>query len=223
MPFQKKLESLPQRQMGVRESANVRMKKMARPVCPIQDDPDKPGYTGEPNCQRLHNNYPGWWDYCANQGHDPYFSKVPAKTVTENILSDKEGEEGLIIGRRERQVGGGKKLNMVQVVIDTRHNSGRGERYSKGLKGRKELSEFGYAEKCEYRNCEIDAKLQTRYGMFCNDRHARLIGAAVEGMMLATNRRGSLQREANKDLRDLELEYEGAYVLQQPPDLEGEV
>ena len=210
MPATKK-ESLPQLQIGVREGGNIRMKKMARPICPVVDDPESPKYTGEPNCQRMHNNYPGWWDYCANQGHEPYFT-VKKKTVKEDV--EAEDGSGLVTGERKRVLTT-RKLNMVQVAIGTRFNSGHGERYSRDLKGRKTLSEFGYAEKCEFRNCELDAKLKSKYGMFCGDRHARLIGADVEGLMLSVKK-----GEAAKELRGLDIEFEGTFVIQTPPDLD---
>src|SRR4030095_14871791 len=152
MTFKKKLESLPQRQQGVREQSNIRMKKFARPICPVVEDEQDKRYDadrdlGQINCQRLHNNYPGWWDYCTNQGHDPYF------TITKRITKEPVvGEDDIITGYREKRKIV-KRLNVVQVAIGTRFNSGRGETYSKGLKGRKELEDFGFAPKCEYRNC----------------------------------------------------------------------
>lgn len=202
-------ESLPQLQIGIRETSNIRMKKMARPLCPVVDDPNSPYYTGEPNCQRMHNNYPGWWDYCADQGHDPYY-RITKRITKEPVV----GDDGIITGYREKQLIN-KKLNLVQVAIGTRFHSGRGETISKGLKGRKDLTEFGLKEKCEYRNCEIDAALQTKYGLFCNERHARLVGADVEGMMLSAKK-----GEKNKQLKELDLEYEGTYNIQLPPDLD---
>ena len=204
-----KKESLPSLQIGVREGSNVRMKLMARPMCPIVADPNKEGYTGEPNCQLETSGYPGWWKLCEERGHDPYH------TVTRTIKKEPiVGEDGIISAYRERVIEN-KKLNTVRVPIGTRFHSGRGESISRGLKGRKTLTEMGYKEKCEFRNCELDAKLKSKYGMFCGDRHARLIGADVEGIMLSVK-----QGEKNKQLRDVDPAFEGTFVLQSPPDLE---
>lgn len=213
MTFTKK-ESLPQAQIGVSERGNIRMKKLAAPRCPIQIDKDKPNYTGDKfseimTCQQEMNNYPGWWRVCENRGHDPYFT-VTRKIVKEEITDD----EGVITGTKKRVVET-KKLNINQVPIGTRFASGRAETISKGLKGRKEVSEFGYKNLCEYRNCELDAKVKSKYGHFCSDRHARLIGADVEAVMLSAK-----QGEKNKQLREIDPTFEGTMVLQSPPDLD---
>ena len=212
MTFTKK-ESLPQLQVGVRETSNIRMKVLAAPRCPIQADPNKEGYTGEMNCQQETSNYPGWWDLCESRGHDPYHT-VKRTIKKEPVLSTKEGEDNLITGYREKVIEV-KKLNTVQVPVGTRFTSGRAESVSRGLKGRKTLTEMGYKEKCEYRNCELDTKMKSKYGNFCGDRHARLIGADVEGVMLSAK-----QGEKSKQLRDIDPEFEGTIVLQSPPDLD---
>ena len=209
-----KLESLPQMQVGVSERGNIRMKKLAAPRCPIQSNPEKPGYTGDifpetMSCQQETKNYPGWWDLCANRGHDPYFT-TKRKVVKEELTD----ENGIVTGVQKRVITT-KKLNINQVPIGTRFASGRNETISKGLKGRKELSEFGYNPLCEYRNCELDVKVKSKYGNFCTDRHARLIGADVEGIMLHND-----VGEKNKQLRkEVDPEFEGSVVIQSPPAL----
>lgn len=210
MVEKKKLESLPNLQIGVSERSNVRMKILAAPRCPVQDDPAKPNYTGEVNCQRETKSYPGWWDLCTNRGHEPYWTIK--KTIKKEPIV---GEDGVITGYREVMLEK-RTLNTVSVPIGTRFSSGRAEYLSKGLKGRKELTEFGFNPKCEYHNCDMDAKVKSKYGMFCNDRHARLIGADVEGMMLDAN-----QTNKNKQLREINVEFEGSMVLQAPPSLDG--
>ena len=207
-----KKESLPQVQIGVSERGNIRMKKLAAPRCPIQVDPTKARYTGDTfpetmSCQQETGNAPGWWDLCTERGHDPYYT-----TFTKVIKEDIVGDDGVITGQRKRQVVT-KKLNINQVPIGTRFASGQAERVSKGLKGRKDISEFGYNELCEYRNCELDAKVKSKYGMFCTDRHARLIGADVEGIMLHND-----SGEKNKQLRkEVDPDWEGSFVIQAPP------
>lgn len=217
MPF-KKMESLPQRQQGVRETANLRMKLMAAPYCPVVDDPDKPGYTGEPNCQTEMNSAPGWWKICEERGHEPYF-RIRKRIVKEPVKDNPDDPE-LITGYREKEREE-RKLNVVRVAISTRFHSGRGEAISMGLKGRKTLTDMGYKEKCEFRNCELDAKLKSKYGNFCGARHARLIGADVEVTFLTVNKLGRISKVGENELKNLNLDYEGFYVLQAPPDLEG--
>lgn len=204
-----KRESLPDTQMGLRETSNVRMKVMAAPRCPVSEDENSPDYTGEINCQRETGNWPGWWTLCENRGHDPYYTTK--KRIVKEEVTD---ETGLITGERKRVITQ-KKLNTVQVPIGTRFTSGRAETISKGLKGRKTLTEMGYNEKCEFRNCENDVKLTSKYGFFCSDRHARLIGADVEGVMLSVKK-----GEKAKQLRDIDPDFEGVIVIQEPPDLD---
>ena len=213
MPFTKK-ESLPDRQQGVRETSSVRRKVMAAPRCPKVDDPEKKGYDGEPNCQNETQSAPGWWKLCEERGHDPYYS-VDRKITKEPIV----GEDGIITAYREKVIEK-RRLNTVTVPIGTRFHSGRGEQITRGLKGRRSLTEMGFKEKCEYRNCELDAKLNTKYGEFCGERHARLIGGDVEGMLLPVTRLGRINNEGNKMLKTLDLDFEGAHVIQMPPDIE---
>lgn len=211
MPFEKKRESLPQAQVGVSERSNIRMKKLAAPRCPVSTKTSPYYQADEMTCQHEMANYPGWWKVCEKRGHEPYFTIT--RTIKKEPVLAEDGS-GLITGYREVQHEK-RKLNINQVPIGTRFASGRAEAITKGLKGRKELKEFGYNDLCEYRNCELDAKVKSKYGFFCSDRHARLIGADVEAIMLSVK-----QGEKNKQLRDIDPEFEGAIVLQSPPDLD---
>ena len=204
-------QSLPNIAMGVREASNIRMKVMAAPRCPVSEDPNKSGYDGTLNCQHETNSSAGWWNLCESRGHDPYHT-VTKKTVKEDV--EAEDGTGLVTGTRKRVLTT-KKLNTVQVPIGTRFHSGRGETISRGLKGRKTLTEMGYNEKCEFRNCELDAKLKSKYGMYCGDRHARLVGADVEAIMLSAK-----AGEKSKQLREIDVDFEGTFVIQSPPDLD---
>lgn len=209
MPFEKKKESLPQLQIGVRENGNIRTKKLAAPRCPVSD-PLSPYYDEYgTSCQTETAGWPGWWKLCEKREHEPYFT-IRKKTVEEDDVDD----DGYVKGTKKRVITT-KKLNVVQVPIGTRFHSGRGEAISKGLKGRRDLGDFGYNEKCEYRNCELDVKLQSKYGKFCGDRHARLIGADVESVMLHVK-----PGQRSKQLREIDVEFEGIEVLQTPPDVD---
>ncbi len=211
-PKEKK-QSLPQLQIGVRETSNIRMILLAAPRCPVVSDPNSDKYTGEVNCQVETANAVGWWNTCENRGHDPYFSTTKrARKVP--VFSTVEGEEDIITGYREK-VTTTRTLNTVRVPLGTRYNSGRAVQQSIARKGRKTLTEMGYNEKCEFRNCELDATFRSKYGNFCGDRHARLIGADVEGIALAVPEKRS---EREKDLRGIDVTYEGVTHLQVPPD-----
>src|SRR5581483_8613737 len=179
-------EQLPPRQVRVREASNVRRILMAQPVCPVVDDPNDPAYTGETNCQREFGGAPGWWTRCEERGHDPYYT-IQRVTKTEDVVD----EDGMVTGQRKRVVET-RRLNLASVAYSTRINSGRGPAVAREFKGFRTLEEMGYAPVCEFRNCELPVKIRTRYGNYCSDRHARLVGAGVEGMLLEANpnRRG---------------------------------
>ena len=203
-------KSLPNRSDGIKEMSNLRMKLMARPLCPVIDNPDSDKYTGEPNCQQSTGNAPGWWRMCEEKDHDPYHS-ITRVIKKEPVLA--EDGSGLITGYRERVVEQ-KRLNLVRIPLSTRFHSGQGERISRVLKGRKSLTELGYNEKCEFRNCEQDAEIKSKYGLFCNPRHARLVGADVETVFLNVSPN---KRDTEQDFKAIDIEFEGAYVMQAPP------
>lgn len=224
------LDSLPQTQIGLKESSNVRMKLMAKPMCPIDDrevivrhingqivEAENPNYTGEPNCQTETASAVGWWNLCEGRNHDPYYSK---KTVRREIPRFDEAllKEGRkVITGTDVEIIDQRKLNTCRVAISTRLNSGRGELYAIHLKGRKTLSAMGFREKCEFRNCELDAVYESKYGFFCGDRHARLVGADVEVVLLDIRK----PKEKNKSLKtQIDPSPDGTIHLQEVPDVE---
>lgn len=175
---------------AVNENAAIRMIKMVIPQCPADPNPEilkkdgtsipNPRYTGEENCQQAYkfNNYGRWdVDKCISLGHDPYHT-VFRKTVTEDVV----GPDGYVTETRVR-VKSETRLNVIQVSDNIRHNS-RNEVNLALARGCKFLEDFGYASPCEFRNCSRSVQVDTRYGRFCSERHARLVGADARSVIL---------------------------------------
>jgi hypothetical protein len=218
------LKSLPQTQIGLKEISTTRMKLVARPICPVDDKPtiqrlldgqvvevSNPNYTGDANCQTETRSAPGWWNMCLARGHDPYYTK---RTVIQRdpVFDD----EGYVLRYREKPIEV-KRLNTSRVMLSTRHGGLITWRRAVELKGRKTLTEMGYVEKCEFRNCELDVKYESKYGSFCSERHARLVGADVEGMTLHMTK----QDQKRKQLRELgDVAFDGQVLLQLPPEMD---
>ncbi len=210
------LKSLPQNQIGVTELGNIRTVKLAAPICPIRvgyspDSPRfQPEYVGEINCSfRGPEGGKPWWTLCVSRNHDPYFTVNKVET-SEDILDD----EGYVVKTRKK-VTETKQLNLVQVPLGLRYSSGKAVAASMMFKGRKPVTEFGYKELCEYRNCETDARLKTRYGKYCNERHARLIGSDAESLLVGVGTPKDVQRY-EAELAELDLDYEGYEVMGTP-------
>ena len=206
MPATKKkdsgLKKLPPLQIGVSEMANIRMIKMARPTCPTPTHPSEPGFDADtPNCQREFNGRIGWWDKCAERGHNPYFR---IKEVVKEVPvweKDEHGEEYL---KETKTIRTEVEIpNISQVAFSERVNSGQGVTIARQRKGFKLLPEIGYDPVCEYRNCEAPVAINTIYGDYCGEQHARLIGADVEKIELEVHpdRAG----ERSKQLRQINL------------------
>ena len=185
-----KLKPYPFTDGGVNENAAIRMVKMVIPQCPADPRPEilkkdgtsipNPRYTGEENCQQVFKiNDSGKWDVdkCIERGHEPYYT-VFRKTVVEDVV----GEDGYVTETRQR-VKSEKRLNVIQVSDNPRHTSGTEIARALG-RGCKFLEDFGIESPCEYRNCTKKVKVDTRYGKFCSERHARLVGADRKKLML---------------------------------------
>lgn len=206
------LKRLRPAQYGVREASNVRMIVMAQPICPVVEDPEDPKFTGESNCQR---EGLGWWTLCEERGHDPYYSS--RETIKKEPVLD---EEGFVVKERQRVIKE-HKLNVTRVAKYTRINAGRGPEIAHTRKGFRFLPEMGFEPVCEYRGCELPVKTKSRYGNFCGERHARLIGMDVEGQVMPIKSSGSVDWEeitSNPAVNIAPLEG-GAQKIQQPPDV----
>lgn len=208
MPEKKEaLKPFPFKNMGVNENAIVRMIKMVAPYCPVDDRPMikkyvdgrvidavNPAYTGEANCQSGAYTR-GWEKECESKGHNPYYT-----TRTHEVLEDDVDENGYIIGSK-RKIIKEQLLNVVQVSLSVRHNSGD-EVNSARRRGFKFLPELGYEEVCEMRACFTKVHLQTSYGKFCNERHARLVAADYRKLTLVV---GSPDMEGWAEERENQL------------------
>lgn len=187
------LKKLPGYSTGVRVNAAVRMIKLVRPICPnsklkmVKDSNGKwvADDVQPQNCQLLDN--PRWWEYCEEQGHDPYFSNRVWYEMQDRIEIDEETGDELVVGqKRIKHVN--RYPNIAQVSASIRHNSGRGARIKVERYGFRRLSDFGYKEVCQFRNCQrdIDPKfVSQKYGSFCGLEHMSLIAADVEEVALA--------------------------------------
>lgn len=155
--------------------------KMLRPVCPVCNDGD---------------NVPqDWYKSCT---HDPYMAvaekRIPT-TLYEAIL-DAEGNptgEKRVVGQEQRAEFK-PAPNWVEVALTLQVNSGRGVEVGKARKGyiephelRTELYPDGIAPCCQFRGCYAQLTpagkplLRTRYGDFCREVEARLVGFAERG------------------------------------------
>ena len=185
-----KLKPYPFTDGAVNENAAIRMVKMVAAICPADPRPEllrkdgtaipNPRYTGEENCQQVFKlNEHGKWDVdrCIALGHEPYYT-VFRKTILEDVV----GEDGYVVETKQR-VKSEKRLNVVQVSDNPRHTSGTEIARAVG-RGWKFLADFGIEAPCEFRNCTKPVKVDTRYGKFCSERHARLVGADRKKLML---------------------------------------
>ena len=189
-PKQKALLPYPFHDGGVNENAAIRMVRLVIPQCPVDGTPElkqrdgtwkpNPNYTGEPNCQMAYAlNRGGKWDVdkCIELGHDPFHTTFRRPRM-EEVLDD----EGYVTETKVRYVVE-KRLNVIQVSDNERHSSGR-EIALALARGCKFLEEFGYLSPCEFRACSQPQRVETRYGKYCSERHARLVAADKRQIML---------------------------------------
>lgn len=186
------LKKLPGATSGARRSgAAVRMVKLMRPICPnskivLKKGPDGeltpvPLGAGEVNHQK--GNPRGWWEACEEAGHNPYFTRrewsVPRPKIEEDPETGERVQTGTVFVLNEEI-----RPNVAQVAIGQRYNSGRGASLAIERKGFKRLSEFGYHEVCQYRNCEEPITTKTAAGDYCSKMHAQLVAADLQGVAL---------------------------------------
>ena len=192
MAEKKELKKIPGFSQGVRVNAAGRMVKMAVPICPNSkmefiSTPEGrriPKQETDPhrqNCQKLGH---GWWKYCEEQGHDPYFTtKVWYEKVPDyGPDPDNPGDTILL---KERTVKRETKYpNISQVAAYTHVNGGRGVIFSMERKGFKRLREIGYEEVCQFRNCQKEIKFTSKVGQYCSQEHAALVAADAQSLFL---------------------------------------
>lgn len=191
-PAQEELKTIPGFSQGVRENSQVRTIKMNSPICPnskitMEKGPDgslraKPQSAESQNCQAEGGK---WWIECEKRGHNPYF-RVQTWTSVEPDYEEQEDGSLLLTGEKKYLH---KELlpNVVQVPVNVRINQGIGARLSVENKGRRRLTEAGYAEVCQYRNCQkpIDPRYdKSRVGSYCSLYHLQLVAADEAGEFL---------------------------------------
>jgi hypothetical protein len=188
--LEKKLKKIPGNSSGVRANSQLRMKKLAQPICPFSKIEMERDYKGDwvpkkgptdpmrQNCQRAGG---AWWKDCVAKGHNPYFREV-VWYVTEDEFDD----DGLLTGTKKFR----RSMvmpNIKQVAISPRINNGLGARYAKQRKGCVELPDIGYAEVCQYRGCHNDVSpncKSLRYGNYCCTEELALVAADQQGTAL---------------------------------------
>lgn len=193
MPTARKeeLKVLPGFSQGVRDNAATRMITLARPICPYSkitielDSNNRPvpiKAPGPGNCQMEGGE---WWVRCQEMGHDPYFTTYTWETSRPIIEQDDEGR--MIKTGEEIIYHEEKRLNTAQVAQTLRHNNGMGVQDKMRTAGFRLLRDFGYAEVCQFRNCQKPVTPEgtsRKYGRYCSKEHLALIGAAAEEIML---------------------------------------
>lgn len=210
-PTYGKLKPYPFHDGGVNENSAIRMISMVIPLCPMDSNPEilrkdgtsipNPRYTGEPNCQMVYKlNEHGRWDVerCINLGHEPYYT-IFRKSVVEEVV----GDDGYVTDSKVKVLKE-KRLNVIQVSDNPRHTN-RTEVALALAKGCKFMEDFGYESPCEFRNCTQPQKIDTKYGKYCSERHARLIAADFKRIILPVGGDPYTQDQAMEE-RDAMLE-----------------
>lgn len=183
---QEPLKPYPYREAGgATDIGAIRSLKMVAPYCPIEGNPlrggaPNPRYTGEMNCQQAFR-LPGQgrWDIeaCEKAGHKPYY--FTQETVhLENVVD----KDGVISGQREIRRGG-EKLNIIEVALSVRQETGNSMNLAVA-RGVRTLESFGFSSPCEYRQCFQPKRIHTKFGEYCSERHARLIAADFKKKIL---------------------------------------
>ncbi len=211
-----KLLKMPGFSAGIRANSAVRTVKLARPVCPfskIEMEKDEKGNwvpkqgPVDPDRQNCQLAGGAWWKDCEARGHKPY-TRTITWYVTEDEYDETTGElTGQRKFRRTREI-----PNFSQVAIAPHLNSGKGARRAIEGKGAKRLTDIGYEEVCQYRNCQnpVAANAKSRkYGDYCCPEELALVAAAQQGIMLHRpdarlngNEESKVVREREKQLME---------------------
>ena len=229
-----KLKEIPGFSRKVRLNSATRMIKLAQPICPysaprkVTRDTDgrlreEVRQPHEVNCQTAEGE---WWVDCAERGHDPYFRTQKWYTTEDKLEPelDADGNETgrllktgeVIIPHELRQP------NIAQVAISIRINSGRGAQRKIERHGFKRLSEVGYAEVCQFRNCQkltVPKFTSRKYGAFCSADHQNLSVADAETIMLNYVNQRVNGPETDKVIKARERKLREAALMAQAGDL----
>lgn len=187
-----KLERIPGFSQGVRVNAAQRLIKLAVPICPnsqVEHERDQSGQLrqkekqpGQQNCQRQGGQ---WWVECEALGHDPYFRTQVWYTIEPILEPD---DKGRLIKTGDQYIHHSiRQPNISQVAVTPRINSGKGALRKIERHGFKRLTDLGYEEVCQFRNCQKPVSPEAtsrKYGSFCSRMHLALIAADAESEML---------------------------------------
>jgi hypothetical protein len=135
------------------------------------------------NCQL--SDVFGWWDRCLEKGHNPYWTVRTWYEPVDIIEEDEDGAQYVTGQKRIKHTV--TRPNIAQVAVHIRVNSGQGAVNKIRNYGFKRLSEIGFNEVCQFRNCQkaLDPKYSGRnFGSYCSFDHLSLIAADTEGIML---------------------------------------
>ena len=223
MTEKKELKTIPGFSQGVRQNSAVRMMKLIAPVCPNSQVEWEDTPTGRrkkskgPDAQNCQLEGGQWWLRCEERGHNPYFQTVVWYTKHDVV----NPETSLVTGteKREHRL---TRPNVVQVPISRRLHQGQGVRNSIANKGRKRLGDLGYAEVCQFRNCQKPVNPTCRskaYGDYCSPLHLRLIAADAQGEPLHQVEGDALYlageyAERIQQLREKQLREAGAFAVE---------
>lgn len=186
------LKQIPGFSQGVRVNSALRMIKLAAPICPnsaVVMERDQNGRLvavakgpDQQNCQLAGGE---WWKDCASRGHDPYF-RVLAWTTRKPVYETED--DGTVVMTNEKVILHKDRLpNIVQIPVAANIHNGKGVIDSMRKKGRIRLGDIGYAEVCQYRNCQkpiVETYKTKRYGNYCSFEHMALFVAREEGELL---------------------------------------
>jgi hypothetical protein len=186
------LKKIPGFSQNVRLNSAMRTIKLNSPICPNSQAKYETTPEGkkvrvdrglnEQNCQMGGGK---WWIDCEARGHDPYFTSREWYTQEAVYETDEQGRELLVGQRRIRH--SDRRPNVVQVPLARRMHSGQGVKNSMEKKGRRRLTEAGYEEVCQLRNCQnpVNKKWQTpAFGGYCSREHMEVVAADAQGLML---------------------------------------
>jgi hypothetical protein len=204
------------------------MIKLARPICPnSQIEMEwrdgkyqrKDANPLQQNCQLAGGK---WWEHCETLKHNPYVT-THTWTTTEPAFEGELDAEGKPTGRMIKTgdttiLHSSETPNFAQVAISIRINSGLGAEKAMRDKGYKRLKDVGYAEVCQFRNCQkpiSDRAKSRKYGDYCSPEHLQLVAADQQGIMLhlvGTGLEGPLH-ERVADKREKQLREAAAFAV----------
>lgn len=213
------LKRIPGFSQGVRLNAAQRMVKLNQPICPnskTKFEKDRDGRLipvekgpDTQNCQLAGGR---WWEACEAAGHDPYFTTRVWYTPKDKLEEQEIDGQTVLVKTGEYLVPHSEKVpNIAQVAVNLRINNGRGAEDKIKKHGFRRLTEAGYSEVCQFRNCQKDVSpkgTSRKYGSYCSLEHLQLIAADAESIMLtqgallpADSQRARQKRE--KQLREI--------------------